>query len=219
MKVRTWLDTITDESNQWLNAVRMEDSGDFFHAPAVYLDDALQCMKTGSLARAAISCSSAANCLARLGDFEDALLLYAETASIYEENANLNAKRSIRESSWSLLHSFEYFILVSDEPNAQRIAKKYVELSIRADQFDGKDKALNTLGMRRERVQEARMELERGRRSVRNDNRMFFAKAVDDFLNNSRRPSEITSSGMKAAVVDSNSRRRDNFRFEGSIGS
>ena len=58
------MDRITNESNLWLNAIKMEDEGSYLKAFVFYLKDSSECIKQNSFVRAALSCSCAADCLA-----------------------------------------------------------------------------------------------------------------------------------------------------------
>src|SRR5688572_28743148 len=102
MQVKTWLQRLTDESNLWFNAVKAEDEGDLSGAASYYVKDAAECTRQRSLVRAALSCSCAANCLAKMGAGPHARMLYSEPAGIYVENSEIAMSESIRESLWSL---------------------------------------------------------------------------------------------------------------------
>lgn len=145
------MDSFTDELNAWFNAVRLEDSHDYSSASLVYLEDAGRCLSRNILVRAAMSTSCAASCLATMGDTEDALKLYSAAATLYEYNADLSIGKSMRESLWSLLHSFEYFTLVSDLVSAERTSKKYADLARRVDRFETRN-VFEVLKNRRENV-------------------------------------------------------------------
>mgnify|MGYP006207602731 CR=1 FL=1 len=75
MQVKTWLQRLTDESNLWFNAVRAEDDGNLEDAISYYIKDALECARQRSLVRSALSCSCAANCLAKMGAWSPACML------------------------------------------------------------------------------------------------------------------------------------------------
>lgn len=139
MRIETWLDRITDESNLWLNAIKMDDAGKFFEAFVYYLKDASECLKHKSLIRAALSCSCAANCLTKLGDFIMARKLYQEAALIYDENASVILGTSIRESLWSLEESYECFLLAGDEKRSKEIYRKYISLLTKINPFAGEE--------------------------------------------------------------------------------
>ncbi len=152
------MDSLTDERNLWFNAVRLEDSHDYSSAALAYLEDASRCLSRGFHVRAAMSSAAAAGCLANMADTADAVDLYSATASLYELNADISMEKSIRESLWSLLHSFEYFTLVSDHVNAERASKKYADLARRVDRFETRS-VFEALKTRRENVLDARSSL------------------------------------------------------------
>ena len=59
---------ITSESNLWLNAIQMEEEGNFSEAFFLYLKDAAESLQRNLLVRAALCCSCAANCLSTTGN-------------------------------------------------------------------------------------------------------------------------------------------------------
>jgi hypothetical protein len=152
------MDSLTDERNSWFNAIRLEDSHDYSSAALAYLEDANRCLGRGLYVRAAMSATSAASCLATASDIRDAVDLYSAAATVYELNADISMERSIRESLWSLIHAFEYFTLISDHVNAERVAKKYADIARRIDRFEA-PAVFETLKNRRENVLVARSNL------------------------------------------------------------
>lgn len=143
MQVKTWLQRLTDESSLWFNAVKAEDEGDLESAVSNYIKDALECVKQHSLVRAALSCSCAANCLARMGSLSHARTLYSEAGSIYVENSQVALSESIREALWSLQEAFENYALAGDSA-ADSVRDRYVALAARTNPFSktGKGKDL-----------------------------------------------------------------------------
>jgi hypothetical protein len=148
MQVKTWLHRLTDESNLWFNAVKAEDEGSFEIATLYYIKDALECIKQRSLVRAALSCSCAANCLARMGAWSPARTLYAEAAGIYFENSEVAMSESIREALWSLQEAFENFALAGDSA-AGTVRERYIMLAARTSPFSGAEHAAKELESRR----------------------------------------------------------------------
>ncbi len=148
MQVKTWLQRLTDESNLWFNAVKAEDEGSFESAVSYYMKDALECIKQRSLVRAALSCSCAANCLARLGAWSPARMLYSEAASIYVENSEIAMSESIREALWSLQEAFENYALAGDSA-ADTVRERYVMLAARTSPFSRAEQAAKELESRR----------------------------------------------------------------------
>jgi hypothetical protein len=148
MQVKTWLQRLTDESNLWFNAVKAEDEGNFESAVSYYIRDALECTKQRSLVRAALSCSCAANCLARIGAWAPARMLYSEAGGIYVENSEVAMSESIREALWSLEEAFENYALADDEA-ANTVRERYIILAARISPFSSSDKTAKKLESRK----------------------------------------------------------------------
>lgn len=153
MKIKNWTDKITDESDLWLNAIKMEDGDDFLEASVLYLNDAVESLKRNLLIRAALSCLGAAECLIRMGHHADARKLYLETAVIYEENADRILGDSVRESLWSLQEAYENFLLASDYSRAQQIFDKYIFLARKLNPFYGEGEAMELLKSKKESIE------------------------------------------------------------------
>lgn len=143
MQVKTWLQRLTDESNLWFNAVKAEDEGNFESAASYYMKDALECTRQRSLVRAALSCSCAANCLAKMGASAPARTLYSEAGGIYVENSEVAMSESIREAMWSLQEAFENYALAGDDA-ADTVRSRYVALAARTSPFSGAGKDLES---------------------------------------------------------------------------
>lgn len=152
MKVKTWTDRITDESNLWLNAIKMEDGQDLHKATIFYIKDAAECLKGDLHSRAALSCLCAADCLSKSGYLEDARRLYLEAAMIYEKNADLVIGKSIRESLWSLQEAYENFLLASDYYGAQKVFDKYLSLARKLNPF-GESETMDVLHARKKSIE------------------------------------------------------------------
>ena len=148
MQVKTWLQRLTDESNLWFNAVKAEDEGNLESAVSYYIKDALECIKQRSLVRVALSCSCAANCLARMGAWSRARTLYSEAGSIYVENSEVAMSESIREALWSLQEAFENYVLAGDSV-AETVRERYVKLAARTSPFSRAEHASRELESRR----------------------------------------------------------------------
>lgn len=148
MQVKTWLQRLTDESNLWFNAVKAEDEGSFEIAVSYYIKDALERIKQRSLVRAALSCSCAANCLARMGAWSPARTLYSEAAGIYLENSEVAMSESIREALWSLQEAFENYALAGDSA-ADTVRERYITLAARTSPFSRAEHAAKELESRR----------------------------------------------------------------------
>lgn len=148
-KFETWMDRITNESNLWLNAIKMEDERNYLEAFLFYLKDTAEFIKQNSLVRAALSCSCAADCLVKEGNLAAAHQLYVQTAIIYENNANLVIGNSVREALWSYQEAYEYYILACENNKAQQIYEKHVSLSRKINPFFGEKEAMESLRMRK----------------------------------------------------------------------
>lgn len=154
MQIKTWLQRLTDESNLWFNAVKTEDEGLLGEATSYYLKDALECIKQHSLVRVALSCSCAANCLARMGALSEARKLYLEAASTYVENSDAVISESIREALWSLQEAFENYILGDNTEAANAIKERYLKLAARTSAFFRAELIEKELELRRESATE-----------------------------------------------------------------
>lgn len=143
------MDRITNESNLWLNAIKMEDEGNYLNAFLYYLKDSSECIKKNSLVRAALSCSCAADCLAMDGNLAGARQLYMQTAVLYEKNAIAVIGNSVREALWSYQEAYEYYNLACENNKAQQIYEKYVSLSMKINPFYGEKEAMESLRIRK----------------------------------------------------------------------
>jgi tetratricopeptide (TPR) repeat protein len=143
------MDRITNESNLWLNAIKMEDEGNYLKAFIFYLKDSSECIKQNSFVRAALSCSCAADCLAMDGNLAGARQLYLQTAALYENNAVHVIGNSVREALWSYQEAYEYYNLACENNKAQSIYEKYVSLSRKINPFFGEEQAMESLRIRK----------------------------------------------------------------------
>jgi hypothetical protein len=133
MEAITWIERITDETNPWLTANMKEDEHDYLQAVTLYLKDAGECLSQNALVKAALSCSCAADCLAKIGQSYYAQVLYSETAHLYLENADSIIGKSVRESVWSLREAHEYFLLAEDKLGARQAYDRFIHLASRVD--------------------------------------------------------------------------------------
>lgn len=143
------MDRITNESNLWLNALKMEDAGDYLEAFIFYLKDSAECIKHNSFVRAALSCSCAANCLTMTGNLAGARQLYMQAAIIYEDTVRTVIGDSIREALWLYQEAYEYYHLACENHRAQCVYEKYVSLSRKVDPFFGEQEAMESLRTRK----------------------------------------------------------------------
>ncbi len=148
-----WIDKLTDESNWWLDAVKMEDEGNYDQAWVSYVKDALECLENDLKIKAALSFLCAANCLFRLGNFQSARELCRVSATIYENFANFVISKSIRESLWSLQEAYDCYLLASNYQEADKIHEKFVSLKRKINPFFGEEEAMDILRSRKESVQ------------------------------------------------------------------
>jgi hypothetical protein len=135
VEATTWKDKITDTSNLWLNATRSEEDGRFAEATVFYLRDAAACLGSHLEVRAALSCSCAASCLEKTGNFNAARNLYFEAAKIYEEEAAAAFRTSIREALWLLQEAHDYFIIGGDAGKAAQIYDQCASLARKSSPF------------------------------------------------------------------------------------
>lgn len=142
------MDRITNESNLWLNAIKMEDEGSYQQAFTFYLKDAEENIKQNSLVRAALSCSCAADCLVKRGALVAARQLYLQAATIYEKNANQVIGSSVREAIWSYQQAYEYFSMACEKERAQKAYQVCVSLARKTNPFAGEKEAMESLRLR-----------------------------------------------------------------------
>lgn len=136
MVVTTWLDRITDESNVWLSALKAEEGKDYSGAAVLYLGDAANCLKNGSVVRSALSCACAAECLAKAGAIDEAKTLHLQAALMYSETAEAKVSTSIREALWALQRAYECFVQAGDSRGTQATYQAFTLLARRSNPFD-----------------------------------------------------------------------------------
>jgi hypothetical protein len=129
MPVKTLVDKLTNESNTWLNACRLEDVGNYAEAIILYLNDAIESIRIGSLVRAGLSCSCAADCLLKFETDGLPKKLYFRAATIYVEIAKSSVHKSIQEWLWSLQKAYENFVLAEETSMAKSVLDQYMVLA------------------------------------------------------------------------------------------
>jgi hypothetical protein len=144
----TWIDRISDDSTLWSNAVKCEESGDFIKAVSLYLKDASECLVEGMTLKAALSTSSAADCLVKMGLVDYARLMYKEAGTLYAENGERVVNLSIREVLWSFREAYHFFLLAEDKARAEQTYKKYFNLAKRTDPFIEEESAVRSFQAR-----------------------------------------------------------------------
>ena len=149
LKIETWMHRITSESNLWLNAVKMEEEGNFFEAFFLYLKDAAESLQKNLLVRAALCCSCAANCLSLSGNLAVSRQLYLQTAMLYETNGESIIGESVREALWSYKECYDYYRLACDSEKTQVVYDKYVSLARRINPFLGEEDAMKLMRQRK----------------------------------------------------------------------
>jgi hypothetical protein len=132
-----WLEKLTDDANVWLTAVRMEERGELAKAVLLYLEDATACLDGGTLVRAALGSTCAADCLVTMGLSGKGRRLYHVAGMLYWDNADARLGASVRESLWSLQESHEAFLLAGEEDNAKHVRQLFTSLARRANPFIG----------------------------------------------------------------------------------
>jgi hypothetical protein len=132
---KTWLGAITDDSNPWLNAIRLEDEKNLADAFEQYISDALKCLEGGFVVRAALSCCCAGDCLSALGQTALARTLYREAGVLYKEHASAVVIESVREAVWAYREAYELFLLASERASAETALREYISLQRKADPF------------------------------------------------------------------------------------
>ena len=149
VQATTWKDKLTDASNLWLTATGMEEDGRFAEATVLYLRDAAGCLSKGLHVRAALSCSCAASCLEKTGNYNAARNLYFETARMYEEQAEAVFGKSIREALWLMQEAHDYFIVGGDAQRATQIYDKCASLARKSSPFATSETLDRVLRIRR----------------------------------------------------------------------
>lgn len=149
LKIETWMHRITSETNLWLNAVKMEEEGNFFEAFFLYLKDASESLQKNLLVRAALCCSCAANCLSVTGNLAGSRHLYLQTAMLYEIHGDSIIGESVREALWSYKECYEYYHLACDSEKTQVVYGKYVSLARRINPFLGEEEAMKLMRQRK----------------------------------------------------------------------
>jgi tetratricopeptide (TPR) repeat protein len=199
------MDRITNESNLWLNAIKMEDEGNYLKAFSFYLEDAGECVRQNSLVRAGLSCSCAADCLAMTGNLAAARQLYAQAASIYENNVHLVIGHSVREALWSYKEAYEYFNLACENDKAEHIYEKYLSLSRKINPFFGEKEAVESMRMRKTTLESSF--------NVRPTNMQVSAdidNTIKNFLNKIGSVSDKTTLPVFQRIFDKFSTERNN---------
>jgi len=132
-----WLEKLTDDTNLWLKAIRMEEQGEIERAALLYLGDSASCLETSTVVRAALGATCAADCLVRLGLPERGRRLYHVAGMLYWDNSDARLGSSVRESLWSLQEAYRSFLLAGEEENSKQVRRLFASLASRANPFIG----------------------------------------------------------------------------------
>ena len=144
----TWASRIVSRQNLWLEATRKEDDGEFYAAILLYMRDALACVESNRMIRAALSCSCAAHALEKIGHVDMSRIVYSESAEIYTESAMESLDTSIRESIWCLQHAYENYVLANNQEAADDAFYLFTSLATKLSPSFGKDESLELLKYR-----------------------------------------------------------------------
>lgn len=196
------MDRITNESNLWLQALKLEDEGNHLDAFKVYLQDSKLSLQQKSFLSAALSCSCAANCIANAGNPMAARKLYHQAGQIYESNGDHVIGNSVREALWSYQEAYEYFTLACENFYAQNVYGKFVSLAKKVNPFFGEKEAMDSLRMRKleldsnptsKIIMQASADVDREISNFLNEIKINLGDMVSD----NKDPSNVTRSGGK----------------------
>lgn len=106
---RSWVEKVTDDSNLWLLATRLEAEGDFKAASEYYIQDAEEYEKKEQDSRVALSYLCAGRCKAKLGAKAEARSLYRLAGEHYTNFAEKTMTSSPHEASWGFAKAADCF--------------------------------------------------------------------------------------------------------------
>jgi hypothetical protein len=106
---KSWVEKVTDDSNVWLQAVRLEAEGDFEGASGYFLEDAEHYKSKGLDARVALSLVCAGRCKAKLGNVKEARKFYRDAGVFYTNFAEKALESSPHEASWAFEKAAECY--------------------------------------------------------------------------------------------------------------
>ncbi|TLX67513.1 MAG: hypothetical protein E6L02_02705 [Thaumarchaeota archaeon] len=209
MKIETWMHRITNESNLWLNAVKMEEEGNFFEAFFLYLKDAAESLQKNLLVRAALCCSCAANCLSITGNLAASRQLYLQTAMLYEINGDSIIGESVREALWSYKECYEYYHLACDSEKTQVVYDKYVSLARRINPFQGEEEAMKLMSERKKATNATKNDI--------TQTNMQISAQVDNAMENIQKAIESIYTKNNSGESNSESTQYKVKKFEKSL--
>jgi len=200
---------ITNESNLWLNAVKMEEEGNFFEAFFLYLKDAAESLQKNLLVRAALCCSCAANCLSITGNLAASRQLYLQTAMLYEINGDSIIGESVREALWSYKECYEYYHLACDSEKTQVVYDKYVSLARRINPFQGEEEAMKLMSERKKATNATKNDI--------TQTNMQISAQVDNAMENIQKAIESIYTKNNSGESNSESTQYKVKKFEKSL--
>jgi TolA-binding protein len=105
------VEKVTDDSNVWLLAVRLEDEGDFQGAYKFFMKDAKEYKDKNLDSRVALSYFCAARCKSNMGQEKKAKALYRSAGDHYTNFAKKSKKSSPKDASWASAKADECYKL------------------------------------------------------------------------------------------------------------
>lgn len=145
MKIKTWIEKITDDSNLWLSAVKHEEERNYVDAITLYLKNATNELNQNSLVTVALDCVCAGNCAKEMNYFQLSKKLYHQAGKLYEFHHKKMLSDSPNESLWSLLQAYDVYLITEDFVNSQRVSSEYRSLMHRINPFYGNNEADDVL--------------------------------------------------------------------------
>ena len=208
LKIETWMHRITSETNLWLNAVKMEEEGNFFEAFFLYLKDAAESLQKNLLIRAALCCSCAANCLSVTGNLAGSRHLYLQTAMLYETHGDNIIGESVREALWSYKECYEYYQLACEGEKTQHVYDKYVSLARRINPFLGEEEAMKLMRQRKMATNVAKNDMSQTNRQI--------SAQIDNAMENILKTIQSIYAKNNSAEDNSDSKQKEK-KFEKSL--
>ncbi len=212
MRQVTWVNRLTDESNPWFHALRLEDAGEYNDSIISYLKDSGENLQRGELMRAALSCSCAASCLEKLDVQNYARKLYREAAAIYWENGMEAIGKSLREAFWSLREAYKCFLNAQEDAKAKEIHSIVASLANKVNPFVGKIEMIPTTegngSPRSQNVENSMVRIL--------DSKVL--RAIEDFMEVAKSERRTQTSPLDVEPVDSEDDYLDETRIISKLG-
>lgn len=150
-----------DNSSLWISAATNENIGNLEESFRLYLLNSIEQVKKDSLINAGLSCACAAKCSQKMNLNQISKKLCSEAGKIYEEYSKEILSKSIRESLWSLLAAYEFYLLADDIQRANPLEEKFVNLKQRLNPFYGEKEAITLLRERKNNTPDFSCEIDR----------------------------------------------------------